>query len=57
MLRLGLPGSGLVRRLMTLGLCVLAFWAGARLEHGRLAALCRNAGGAVGPAGLCRGLS
>lgn len=30
-----LPGFGLVRRAMTLGLCAVSFWAGVQVERAR----------------------
>ncbi len=47
----------MIRRAVTLALCALAFWAGTRIERGRLAERCRIAGGAVDGRGLCVGIA
>jgi hypothetical protein len=53
----GVPGLGMMRRLFTAALCVVAFWAGSEVQRSALIDRCLDAGGAVDARGLCLGLS
>lgn len=43
----------MIRRAITLGLCVGAFWLGMSIERQRLASACRAAGTALAAFGPC----
>jgi hypothetical protein len=45
----------MIGRLITLGLCVLAFWAGMEFEKARATAACEAAGGVLRGGRLCAG--
>ncbi|MEL7150414.1 MAG: hypothetical protein AAGK71_06755 [Pseudomonadota bacterium] len=51
-----LPGFGMLRRFVTLAFVAGAFWAGMHMSRLSYEDSCLDAGGAVRPDGLCRGI-
>jgi hypothetical protein len=47
----------MIGRVLTLGLCALAFWAGMQFEQARATAACEAAGGAMRGVRLCAGVA
>ena len=52
----GVPGRGMLRRMVTLVLCGVAFWGGSEVQRAVLIDRCIEAGGTVDVHGLCFGL-
>lgn len=56
MFLLGVPGRGMLRRMVTLVLCGAAFWGGSEVQRALMIDRCLDAGGTVDVHGLCKGL-
>lgn len=52
----GLAGLRMIRRIMTLCFCAIAFWAGMKLQQMRTADACLDAGGTMRGDDLCTGV-
>ena len=50
-----IPGMGLLRKAVTLGLMGAAFWAGLEAERFMAAGRCAQAGGTLDAQSICRG--
>jgi hypothetical protein len=48
-----IPGLGMVRRAITLGLCGASFWGGVQFAQWSQSGVCRNDGGRWNAAGYC----
>jgi hypothetical protein len=48
-----IPGLGMVRRAITLGLCAASFWGGVQFAEWSQSGVCRNDGGRWNAAGYC----
>ncbi len=48
-----IPGLGLFRRTVTLGLCAASFWGGMQFAQAGQPGACRSAGGAWNDSGFC----
>ncbi len=53
----GAAGVAVIRRIVTLGFCALAFWAGMKLQQARSVDACLDAGGAMRGDVLCTGVA
>ena len=50
------PGRGMVRRMIFLMICGVAFWGGTEVQRALMVQRCIDAGGAVDSRSVCRGL-
>jgi hypothetical protein len=55
--RTGAAGFRMIRRIITLGFCAIAFWAGMKLQQARSVDACLDAGGAMRDDVLCTGVA